>query len=109
MAKQLESSWAWVYNRHDRKRGTQPPDFICRNRDCAANLHEVGIVIYESAGRYLAGGYSPTGNSGGVQIEVLKFTDYDVTIRCGECECEQPHLYLEDIIFDPEAELIGDD
>lgn len=103
MAKQVPNSDAWVYNRHDRRRGTEPPSFICRNRDCGANLHEVGIVIFEGTSRYLAGRYQPGESEGSVIIEVTRYVDYGVEIQCGECVCGQPHLHLEDVEFDSEA------
>lgn len=103
MAKQLKSSWAWTYNRHDRKRGTQPPDCICRNRDCAENLHDVGIFTYEGTLRMLAGRYTVGETEGGVVLEVRGYDDFSADILCAECNTAQPQLHLEDIVFEPEA------
>lgn len=103
MAKQVEHSRAWVYNRHDKKRGTVPLDHICRNRECAANLHDVGIYILEGTLRPLSGRYAPGETEGGVILEVMCYEHFTANIECAECQTVQPHLYLEDIVFDPEA------
>lgn len=102
MAKMSEYSFAWTYNRHDRKRGTQPPDYECRNRQCQANLHEVGIHVHEAA-RYLSGRYMPGLTDGGAIIEVEIYSDYHAGVCCNECGATQPHLYLEEVAFDPNA------
>lgn len=103
MAKELEDLGVWTYNRHDRKRGTEPPDYICRNRDCAANLHEVGIMAGEGTMRRLSGNYVVGSTDRGVILDVMVFDDFSAEIICCNCYCTQPHLHLEDILFNPEA------
>lgn len=92
----------WRYNRHDRRRGTEPPEHLCRGNGCGANLHEAGIHTYEGY-RYLTGRFVPGELDGGVVMEVLVYTEYSVPVYCNECNAPQPHLFLESVEFDPNS------
>jgi hypothetical protein len=108
LAKEIPGAGVWVYNRHDRKRGTTPTDNICRNRECAANLETSGIHIYRG-GDYMMGRFLPGVTPGGAIIEVMKVNNYSADILCYECNAAQPHLHLEDIYFDVEAMEFNED
>lgn len=108
MAKELEVSGAWVYNRHDRKRGTEPPSCICSNPGCAANLHEVGLVVLEGTLRMLAGNFDVGETDGGIILDVMAYEDFSADIKCADCHTVQPQLHLEDIRFNPEAKTFSE-
>jgi hypothetical protein len=105
VARELEYQGVWRYNRHDRKRGSSPPNCVCHNPDCAENLHDVGIWVLQGTLRKLAGEYIVGETEGGAVLDVLKYQDFSADVCCCACDRPQPQLHLEDIVFGPDAQL----